>query len=234
MKKLAVIGLSGRMGCEILALATESSEFNFKVTAGVARRREGLGEVRVVSRPEELKSEDCDVVIDFSLPEATPSVLEYCLAAKKPLVSGVTGLSQVHHEQFARAAKSIALLWSPNMSIGLNALAKALSHLKGLKEFDLQIEEIHHTRKKDAPSGTALFLQAELEKAVGRDLPEPMAIRGGGIVGLHRVLAMGEEEILTFEHQALNRRVFARGALHAARWLVDRDPGLYKMGDVFA
>jgi 4-hydroxy-tetrahydrodipicolinate reductase len=104
--------------------------------------------------------------------------------------------------------------------------------LRRLEGFDLQVEEVHHIHKKDRPSGTALRIQAEIENAVGRKLPEPVAIRGGGVFGIHRIFAMSADETLTLEHSALNRLVFARGALRAAHWLVLRSPGLYTIENV--
>ena len=111
-------------------------------------------------------------------------------------------------------------------------MARMLSQMKQLEGFEFQIEELHHNRKKDKPSGTALFLQEKLTEAVGPHVPAPLAIRGGGIFGIHRVWAMGEEEMVTIEHTAMNRRVFARGALKAARWILGRSPALYRMDDV--
>lgn len=111
-------------------------------------------------------------------------------------------------------------------------MARMLAQFSRLEGYDFQIEELHHNRKKDKPSGTALFLQEKLQSAVGSPLEAPVAIRGGGIFGIHRVWAMGQEETITLEHTAMNRRVFARGALKAATWLLGRPPGFYSMDDV--
>jgi 4-hydroxy-tetrahydrodipicolinate reductase len=118
--------------------------------------------------------------------------------------------------------------------LGVAVLTEAIRVLGKLKGADFQIEEFHHNKKVDKPSGTALWLQEALEKVVGKSIPEPLAIRGGGIFGVHRVHAMTDEETLTFEHQALNREVFARGALVAAKWIKNRPAGLYKMTDVLS
>ncbi len=228
MKKLAIIGISGRMGAELLALAPE---FDFKVTSGVSRRSLE-STLTVVSSCEKLKPADVDIVIDFSLPELTKGVAEWCKANQKPLVSGVTGLKDPERNALAEAAEKTPVLWAPNMSLGVAVLARMLAKLSLLDGFDFQIEELHHNRKKDKPSGTAVFLQERLKEAVKADVPDPLAIRGGGIFGIHRIWAMGEEETLTLEHTAMNRRVFARGAMKAAQWLIQRQPGLYKMDDV--
>lgn len=220
-KRLAIIGMSGRMGREIAALAPE---LGFSVAGGVT------SQAPIAS----LRATACDVVIDFSLPAVTDAVIAWCVANKKPLVSGVTGISIAQKRSLAQAGRAIPVLWSPNMSIGVAVLAKALSALSALEGFDFQIEELHHSKKKDKPSGTALSLQSKLADTVEQSLPDPVAIRGGGIFGIHRVLAMGEEETLCFEHTAMNRRVFARGALRAAEWLLSKPAGHYEMSDVLS
>lgn len=220
MSRLVIVGITGRMGTAVSELATE---YGFKVTAGVSRTGTTL---------ENLNANECDVVIDFSLPELTPQVLAWCTQNKKPLISGVTGLRESDHKEFSKAGTEIPVLWSPNMSMGVAILMRALRQLKPLKDYDFQIEEVHHRNKKDAPSGTAKALQAVLTDTIGRILPEPLSIRGGGIFGIHKVLAMGEDEVLSFEHTALSRRVFARGALRAAQWLLNQPAGLYQIDDV--
>jgi 4-hydroxy-tetrahydrodipicolinate reductase len=230
VKKIAIIGLSGRMGAELLALAPQ---FKFEVIEGVGRSKLAAHEnITVVDQVSKLNSSKIDVVIDFSLPELTNDVIAWCVANKKPLVSGVTGIGNEQKLNFEQAGAKIATLWAPNMSLGVAVLSRMLNELKNLKGFDFQIEEVHHKHKKDKPSGTALYLQQKLELAIGEAAPEPVAIRGGGVFGIHRVLAMGEEETLTLEHNAINRRVFARGALKAAQWLVIQKPGFYVLNDV--
>ncbi len=226
--KLAIIGISGRMGVELVTLAPEAG---FQVRSGVALQAARRGEIEIVTRVQDLKPADVDLVIDFSLPELTDDVITWCETNAKPLVSGVTGISESQKTAFQRAARKIPVIWSSNMSLGIAVLTRLLAGLKALEGFDFQIEETHHNRKKDAPSGTALSLQTALKTALGRDLPEPLSIRGGGVFGIHRVMALGEEETLTLEHTALNRRVFARGALRASRWLISQKPGLYRLED---
>ena len=219
------------MGAELLALAPE---LGLMVTMGVSRSATQLTNapsLSLVSSVSKLDPLNVDVVIDFSLPENTPSTLEWCLKNKRPLVSGVTGISSAQRDAFAQAGTTIAVLWAPNMSLGVAVVSRMLAQLSALEGFEFQIEELHHKRKKDAPSGTALFLQEHLEKAVG-EVPAPVAIRGGGIFGIHRIWAMGEEETVTIEHNAMNRRVFARGGLRACQWIVSQPPGFYRMDDV--
>jgi 4-hydroxy-tetrahydrodipicolinate reductase len=119
------------------------------------------------------------------------------------------------------------------MSIGINLFLKAIESLGQVaKTYDWQIEEFHHKRKKDSPSGTAKWLQQSAEKAKGEKLPAVMAGRGGGIYGIHKLWLMGEEETLTIEHTALSRALFARGALTAAKWIQAKRPGFYSLQDV--
>ncbi len=228
-KKLAVVGASGRMGAELLALA---ADFHFEVTSGVGRSKLAVDTVVLVDHVSKLDPSRVDIVIDFSLPDLTDEVIAWCEKNKKPLVSGVTGISTEQKAKFANLAKSTPTLWAPNMSLGVAVLSRMMNELKHLKGFDFQIEELHHSLKKDKPSGTALFLQEKLELAVGVDVPAPLSIRGGGLFGIHKVWAMGEEETITLEHNAMNRRVFARGALNAAAWLLSQPPGHYVLADV--
>ncbi len=230
-KNLAIVGVSGRMGAELLTLAPE---LGFRATIGVSRSESSLKNapsVKLVSSVTELDPSIVDAVIDFSLPENTQATLDWCLKNKRPLVSGVTGVTPAQKDAFANAGASIAVLWAPNMSLGVAVVSRMLAQLSALEGYEFQIEELHHKRKKDAPSGTALFLQEHLEKAVG-EVPPPIAIRGGGIFGIHRIWAMGEEETVTIEHSAMNRRVFARGALMATRWILEKPAGYYCMDDV--
>ena len=232
MKKIAVIGISGRMGAELIALA---ADFDFEIVQGVGRTTTMATSAKTIELKHEmsqLEPSKFDAVIDFSLPALTDDVIAWCVANKKPLVSGVTGISAAQKAKFTQAASAVPMLWAPNMSLGVAVLSRMLAELKNLKGFEFQIEELHHKQKKDKPSGTALFLQEKLETAIGKKVPDPLAIRGGGIFGIHRIWAMGEEETLTLEHNAMNRRVFARGALKATQWLVTQKPGLYSLNDV--
>jgi 4-hydroxy-tetrahydrodipicolinate reductase len=120
------------------------------------------------------------------------------------------------------------------MSLGVAVLKKALSVFKATRDFDFQVEEWHHHRKKDSPSGTAIFLQKELERVIEKKCPPTMVMRAGGIFGVHKVYAVSDEEIIQFEHTAINRTVFARGGLVAAQWIIGRPKGLYSMDDVIS
>jgi 4-hydroxy-tetrahydrodipicolinate reductase len=234
--RLAVIGSSGKMGQEILSLAQQSPEF--QITAGVGAKTAPLEPKHFVRALSELPAAEFDAVIDFSTLGLCSLVAEWCLKNNKCLVSGTTGIGEQENAAFAKAAAQVPVLWAPNMSLGVAVMAEMFKALKVISDYEFQIEELHHKHKKDKPSGTALFLQEQLKAALrpksSTELSEPLSIRGGGIFGIHRLWAMGEEEIITIEHTAMNRKVFARGALRAAQWLVSQKPGLYKMSDVFA
>ena len=218
---LFIAGRTGRMGKEIESIA---SEYGFSVAGGLDRKSGSLA-TWLAGNPKP------DVVIDFSLPLASYEIAESCAKHGIPLVSGVTGLDPKQMAALQTVSKKIPLLYSANMSIGIQMLAKALEALKGADDFDLSIEELHHRHKKDRPSGTAILLNAELKQRTGREASEILSLRGGGIVGTHRVLALSESESLVFEHIALNRTVFARGACRAARWILGRAPGFYSLRD---
>lgn len=229
--QVAVIGAGGRMGQEIRDVLSQRKDASAQV--GVVRRGEALGFERSETSLEAAALKSADVWIDFSTLESFSANLKAAVKAGRPLVSGVTGLTQAHLKELQQAGKKIPVLWSPNMSFGIAALRKALSVASELEGFDFQIEEFHHRHKKDKPSGTALYLQKTLAQHAKGPLPEPLAIRGGGIFGVHKVWMMSDEETICFEHQALNRRVFAKGAVQAALWLAPRKAGLYTMDDLF-
>ncbi|MCB0411493.1 MAG: 4-hydroxy-tetrahydrodipicolinate reductase [Bdellovibrionales bacterium] len=215
---LAISGASGRVGKELLAICESSSEFHLSLQGDHHRP---ICELK-----------DIDVVVDFSSPKALSDLLVICADQKVPLVSGTTGLSEEDRKQMKKTSAKTAILWASNMSLGINFVVRLLKNYGALKDFDFQIEEAHHRHKVDAPSGTAMTLQEELQKVCKNELPPPLSLRGGGIFGIHKIWAMSEEEVISLEHQALNRKVFAKGALVAAQWIVGKSAGLYGMQDV--
>ena len=238
MTKLLLTGAGGQTGSRVLALAKADDAFT---VAG----RIGNEETPDVSR--------ADVVIDFSVPDATARVARACAVAGVPLVTGTTGLDGAQQGQVAEAAARVAIVQSGNFSTGvtvLSALTEQAATLLG-DGFDIEVFETHHRRKKDAPSGTALLLGEAAARARGTTLASsavyarqgrtearaPSEIgfavrRGGGVFGEHEVAFMAEEETVTLGHQALSRDVFARGALRAAAWVQGQTPGFYAMRDV--
>lgn len=226
MKNILVFGAQGRMGQEIVEVI--GTQKNLKLAFQVDKKK-----TKEICTLDAVAAEKIDVVIDFSHAEAIDEVIQFCVKKKLPLVSGTTGISKETKNKLQKASATIPILWSPNMSLGVAVLNKAIEALAALDGFDFQIEEVHHNKKKDAPSGTAILLQETLEKTVSPKPPAPISIRGGGVFGIHRIFAFGEEETITFEHVALNRRVFARGAVRAAEKLAGKKPGFYKLADLF-
>lgn len=172
------------------------------------------------------------VVIDFSSALATRENLRACRAALKPLLLGTTGFAADLEAQFAAAAREIPLLVAPNTSLAvtlLSELARRAAH--ALPGFDIGITETHHREKRDAPSGTALALAAAIREARPAQIPIS-SVREGDVVGEHCVRFTGPGEELALTHRALERDVFARGALAAALWLSSQAPGRYDMRDV--
>lgn len=220
MLNIFLSGITGKVGKEIVALCEQD------------KKQQVVGALRSSGKVEILKKQKPNVFIDFSQKEFFPKVCEYCVKNNLPLVSGTTGLDKKDKELLQKAAKKIPVLWASNTSLGVNVLKNMLQGLSGLKEYDFYIEETHHVHKKDAPSGTAITLQEELETAISKKTKDVFSLRGGGVFGQHRIIVIGPEETLVLEHNALNRTVFARGALKAAKWLNNKKPGLYTMGDV--
>ena len=175
-----------------------------------------------------------DVLIEFTVPEVTIAHAQLAQALRKPMVIGTTGLSSAQLETIRSAAKTIPIIVSPNMSLGVNVLfelAQLAAQRLGLA-YDVEIVESHHRQKKDAPSGTAKRL-AELVESVRKAQAVPVhAIRAGDIVGDHTVILAGSSERLELTHRAQSRDVFAQGALRAAQFVVGRPPGLYDMSHV--
>ena len=197
----------------------------------------------------------CDVVIDFSTPEASVELARACAERGGPaLVIGSTGLSPEQDALIEAAAEKIAIVRSGNFSLGLNILIGLVEHaaqrLDG-RDWDIEVLETHHRRKVDAPSGTALMLGEAAANGRGRDLEELKtapydgitgprepgkigfaSLRAGGVIGEHTVLFGSEDELLTLSHSAIDRSLFAKGAVAAAAWVRNRRPGLYDMQDV--
>ena len=224
MKKIRVllIGAAGRMGKTIVDLA--SRESNIEIVAQC-----DLGDAI------EPAMKNCDVVIDFSHADAIKGICHAALQHRQSLVIGTTGHSAIQQQLIAKTAESLPIVFASNFSIGVNALF-ALTHsaAKILRdEFDVEIIETHHRMKKDAPSGTAKTLAEILKKArkIDNEIPT-RSIREGDVVGEHTVIFAGPAERVELTHRANSREIFARGALRAAEWIVDKPPGLYSMQDV--
>jgi len=195
----------------------------------------------------------CDVLIDFTRPEATLAHLDACVAAGTGIVIGTTGFDDAGKAAIRRAAERIGVVFSPNMSVGVNATFKLLEMAAKMmnRGYDIEIIEAHHRHKVDAPSGTALKMGETIAAALGEKLADVAVyareghtgerrtgsigfatVRGGDIVGDHTVTFAGLGERVEITHRAHSRDTFARGAVRAAEWVVGRVPGLYDMMDV--
>lgn len=197
--------------------------------------------------------DNADVIIDFSSPDSTIKLLEAAVPAKKRVIVGTTGHQEKHKKAFLNASKEISLLVSPNMSVGVNLLWK-LADLAGKtlgKDYQIDIVERHHIHKKDAPSGTAKKLIEVVSTAAGHDIDEDVfyaldgsdeaasgkpvtvqAIREGEVVGDHTLYFTSKEDRVELAHYAFTRDIFGKGALRAAKWIVDKPTGLYDMQNV--
>ena len=178
-------------------------------------------------------AKSCDVIVDFSTAEATGTVCHLCATQKLPLILGTTGHTAVQNEVVRATAEKVAIVFAANFSLGVNvlfALARKTAALLGEK-FEVEIVEAHHKTKKDAPSGTAKRLAEILEETRGISVPVH-SIRAGDIVGDQTTAYTAHGERLELTHRASSRETFARGALHAARWVVGKPAGLYRMEDV--
>ncbi|MFQ5982931.1 MAG: 4-hydroxy-tetrahydrodipicolinate reductase [Woeseiaceae bacterium] len=247
---IAVLG-AGRMGQEIMRAIVDDDELRL---ASVWTRKNVPtdGEI-VVSNDLAPVLSAADVAIDFSLPEATPRVLDGVLAAEKPLVIGVSGLDEKALQQLAGVAQSVAVLYDRNMSVGIAVLDSLVRQAAAslASGFQAEIHETHHVHKIDAPSGTALALGASLAEARKQDfesvkryepagLTRPLAAgeigfevtREGEVPGEHTVILYNASERLELKHAVSSRRVFADGALRAAKWLASQPPGQYRMRDL--
>ena len=232
--RLLIHGAQGRMGQALLRLCGE--QHGCQVVAAVSRRNPSqrvVDGVPQLSASEMTGASTFDVAVDFSLPEAFDAVLSLCVERNAALVSGTTGLSASQREALDAASRKIPILWASNFSIGVAVLhdlvRRAAAALPG---WDCDIIEMHHTRKLDAPSGTALTLGAAAEQ--GGATPRYAAIRAGDIVGEHLIQFAGQGERIELVHRATHRDIFARGALQAADWLAGKPPGLYAIADLLS
>ena len=178
-----------------------------------------------------------DVIIDFSMPDGTEAVVEAATKHRKPLVCGVSGLSDKQMAQLDAAGSTISVVFDRNMSIGIAVLERAVRDAAASlgPDFAVDISEIHHVHKKDAPSGTALKLGEAIAAARGESGTGQVRFeveRRGEVPGDHEVVMTTATERLSFAHSVTTRKVFADGALRAAQWLVGQPPGLYSMQDV--
>ncbi|NLC70735.1 MAG: 4-hydroxy-tetrahydrodipicolinate reductase [Desulfuromonadaceae bacterium] len=263
MIRIAVTGAAGRMGGRIIHVLRETAglELGGAVEyaghprlgedAGLAAGGASLGVTIGDSLENALAGSS--VLIDFTTPEATLANLAVCRRLGTSMVIGTTGLSAEQKDEIRAAAEVIPIVFAPNMSIGVNVCLRVLKDLTRILggDFEAEIVELHHNRKKDAPSGTALRMGEVIAEASGRDFAASavysrhgqigerkreeiglQTVRGGDIVGEHTVYFIGMGERIELSHRAMTRDMFARGAVRAAQWLEGKKAGLYDMQDV--
>ncbi len=262
MIKIGICGAAGKMGQTILKVLLEkghslAAAFDIEncpyigQDAGTVASQKSQGIIINTINNED--TEKVDGIIDFSLPGSLPDLLKTVLETKKPLVIGTTGLSEKEISEIEKASEEIPIVLSPNMSLGVNLLFKLTELVtRSLnKDFDIEIYEAHHRLKKDAPSGTAKKLleivknsREELNKADeiydrtpvndprGENEIGMMSLRGGDIVGEHTVYFAGIGERLELTHRASSRETFARGAVQAMEFVINKKTGLYNTFDV--
>jgi 4-hydroxy-tetrahydrodipicolinate reductase len=250
-----IMGAKGRMGSTLVHLASESDQFSLN---GVVERAEFSAGLELLGCPvvydvqNILPSCPGATVIDFTAPEVSLATARAAAKTGNPVVIGTTGLTAEQQAELGALAAETPIFWSPNMSIGVNALVRILPVLERIlgEAYDMEITEIHHHHKKDAPSGTAVKLAEVLAASRGWDMAEVgnygrkgiigarpekelgvHALRGGDVVGDHTVYFFGPGERVEITHRAHSRENFARGALRAAAWLSEQKAGeLYSMG----
>ncbi|MEA2091132.1 MAG: 4-hydroxy-tetrahydrodipicolinate reductase [Campylobacterota bacterium] len=251
MVKVGVFGANGRVG-QLIIDDLKTAE-NISLSSVYVRNELNFSIDPSVLVTTDIKAflNGCDIVIDFSLPEACEALLEAAIKTPKPLVIGTTGLSIHQLNLLKQASENMPLLYATNMSLGVALLNKLVYQASAaLDGFDIEIVEMHHKHKKDAPSGTALTLGESAAAGRGLDLDKVrvsgrdgnigersedeiavMALRGGDIVGRHTVGFYNDGEFIELNHTATSRNTFSKGAIRAGAWLADKKAGLYSISD---
>ena len=251
MVKVGVFGANGRVGKLILDDLKHTEDIS--LSSVFVRNSLDFSIDPSVLVTSDIKAflNGCDIVIDFSLPEACEILLEAAIETPKPLVIGTTGLSTHQLNLLKQASEAMPVLYATNMSLGVALLNKLVYQASAaLEGFDIEIVEMHHKHKKDAPSGTALTLGESAAHGRGFELNKVrvsgrdgnigerskdeiavMALRGGDIVGRHTVGFYNDGEFIELNHTATSRNTFSKGAIRAASWLVNKKAGLYSISD---
>ncbi|MFH1644917.1 MAG: 4-hydroxy-tetrahydrodipicolinate reductase [Candidatus Omnitrophota bacterium] len=251
-KKIALFGLDDS-GVEIASVTENKNHPDIGKDFGNILGRAEMGVPIIFDISKALTN--TDVIIDFTSPTALINNIAAARKAKVPIVIGTTGITDEEMKLVKSASKEIPVLVSSNMSIGVNLLFRVAGDIANAlgEDFDVEIVEAHHNKKKDAPSGTAKSLAEAIAQARGRNLKDVAvygregnvgqrpkgeigihAVRGGDIIGDHTVIYAGDSERIELTHRARSRDIFAKGALFAAKFLKDKSPGLYNMQDAIA
>jgi len=253
MINVGIVGSTGRVGSLLIDDLANESEAKLSACHVFDKLEKSVPEGTVVTNEMKTLLESCDVVIDFSAPAATEALLTQIVenGGDKPLVIATTGFNKHQQNLLLEASKKVPVLYATNMSLGVAVLNKLVSLAsKALKEFDCEIVEQHHRYKIDSPSGTALTLAEHAARARDLDLDAVrisgrdgeigartkdeigvMSLRGGDIVGRHTVGLYNDGEFIELHHTATARNTFSKGAIKAAKWLVNQEPGLYSIND---
>lgn len=228
--KIALLGSNGKMGLHVQSLLKDNKSFEayLEITSKKKSKLFKKSFATLKSAPDTVLK-DVDVWIDFSTPKASIELIKTLHKYKTAVISGTTGFTPAEFKTLSKYGQKAAFFWASNMSSGLWAVRQALKALKYISDFDVCVDEIHHTEKKDNPSGTAVTLHHDLETLLKRKIKTPHGQRIGRIYGIHTVTAASHSELIKIEHQALSRSVFAEGALKAALWIVKQPAGLYNM-----
>ncbi len=251
MIKIGILGSTGRMGAHLIKNTVEDEELDLAVVHVFDELKTAVPESTLITNDMDKLVETADVIVDFSAPAATEALCEAVIKNPKPIVVATTGFNAHQQNLLAEAAKVAPVLYSSNMSIGIALLKQLVRDVAAkLPDFDIEIVEMHHRHKVDAPSGTALTLAEFAAKGRGLDLDKVrvsgrdgqigprskdeiavMALRGGDIVGRHTVGFYNDGEFIELSHTATSRDTFSKGALRAAKWLVNQPNGLYSIND---
>jgi len=247
MTTVGINGIAGRMGETILETAGERDDVTVTFGIDVADAELRVPVYDPDGAPTALAEHEPDVVIDFTVPEATTQLAPVCADAGVGLVVGTTGFEDDGLAVLSETSTEVPLLKATNFSRGIQALVRSLGPaLEALSTYDVEVMETHHNAKRDAPSGTAKTILEEIREyrefdtVPGREGIQPrsdeevgmLVRRAGDIRGEHEITIAGNDEVLTLSHRAEDRAVFAAGALDAAAWLAGREPGRYDFGDV--
>jgi 4-hydroxy-tetrahydrodipicolinate reductase len=251
MARVGILGSTGRMGAHLIKNVLETEGLELTVLHVFDELTTPVPESVLLTNSMVKFLDSCDVVIDFSAPVATQSLLETALESPRPLVIAPTGFREHQQNLLTEASKKMPVLYATNMSAGIALLKKLVEQVAAtLNDFDIEIVEQHHRHKVDAPSGTALTLAEFAAKGRGLDLDNVrisgrdgqigartqdeiavMALRGGDIVGRHTVGFYNDGEFIELNHTATSRETFSKGAIRAVKWITDQEPGLYSIND---
>lgn len=253
MINVGIVGSTGRVGSLLIDDLASDEQAKLSACHVFDKLEKSVPEGTVVTNEMKTLVDSCDVVIDFSAPVATEALLTEIVenGGNKPLVIATTGFNKHQQNLLLEASKKVPVLYATNMSLGVAVLNKLVSLAsKALREFDCEIVEQHHRYKVDSPSGTALTLAEHAARARDLDLDAVrvsgrdgeigartkdeigvMSLRGGDVVGRHTVGLYNDGEFIELHHTATARNTFSRGAIKAAKWLVNQEPGLYSIND---